>query len=110
MQRLLGVPNPFGRWIVFIHLQVLTFWHANCEYQYRKPIGRQAVAMLEESMNVLTDTLIDMLVAILVDHVALTANDAANDVQIQRELQRRHDEQHWGFLTVNWEICSGGLS
>ncbi len=51
--------------------------------------------MLEEPMYVLTDTLIDMLVAILVDGVGLTSNDAANVEQIQRELQRRHDEQHW---------------
>ena len=51
--------------------------------------------MLEEPMYVLTDTLIDMVVAILVDCVGLTYTDAANVVQIQSELQRRHDEQHW---------------
>ena len=57
--------------------------------------------MLKEPINVLTGTLIDMLVAILVDGVVLTVNDRANVEQIQRKLQRRYDEQHWGFLTVN---------
>jgi hypothetical protein len=57
--------------------------------------------MLGEPMNVPTDTLIDMLFAILADEVALTASDAANIEQIQHELQKRGDERHWGFRTVN---------
>jgi hypothetical protein len=57
--------------------------------------------MLGELMNVPTDTLIDLLFAIIVDDVALTASDAANIEQIQHELHRRGDERHWGFRTVN---------
>jgi hypothetical protein len=57
--------------------------------------------MLGELMNVPTDTLIDLLFAILADDVSLTASDAANIEQIQHELQRRGDEQHWGSRTVN---------
>jgi hypothetical protein len=57
--------------------------------------------MLGELMNVPTDTLIDLLFAILADDVSLTASDAANIEQIQHELQRRGDEPHWGSRTVN---------
>ncbi len=57
--------------------------------------------MLEEPINVLTDTFIDMLVAILVDNVAFTANDAANVEQNQRELQWRFDQQYRAFPTFN---------
>ena len=57
--------------------------------------------MLGQPMNVPTDTLIDMLSAILASEVALTASDAANIEQIQHELQERGDERHWGFRTVN---------
>jgi hypothetical protein len=57
--------------------------------------------MLGELMNVPTDRLIDLLFAIIVDDVALTASDAANIEQIQHELHRRGDERHWGFRTVN---------
>ena len=51
-------------------------------------------------MNVPTDTLIDLLFAILSDEVALTARDATNIEQIQHELQNRGNEQHWGFRTA----------
>ena len=57
--------------------------------------------MLETPMNVPTETLIDMLVAIVVEDVALTANDVANVEQIQRELRGRRDEQHWGCLSFS---------
>ncbi len=57
--------------------------------------------MLGELMNMPTDTLIDMLFIILADELALTANDAAEIEQIQRELQRRGKEQSWSFQTVN---------
>jgi hypothetical protein len=57
--------------------------------------------MLGELMNVPTDTLIDLLFAILADDVSLTASDAANIEQIHHELQRRGDERHWGSRTVN---------
>ena len=51
--------------------------------------------MLKEPITAPTNTLIDMLAGILEDNVALTANDAANFEQIQRELVRRRGEQHW---------------
>jgi len=57
--------------------------------------------MLGELMNIPTDTLIDMLYIILADDVAITANDATEIEQIQRELQRRGEEQCWTFQTVN---------
>lgn len=40
-------------------------------------------------MNIPTDTLIDMLYIIFADDFAMTANDATEIEQIQRELQRR---------------------
>ena len=49
--------------------------------------------MLGEPMNVPTETLVDLLSAILADDVGLTASDAANIEQIQHELQRRGNEQ-----------------
>jgi hypothetical protein len=57
--------------------------------------------MLGELMNVPTDTLIDLLFAIIADDLAINASDAANIEQIQHELQKRGDERHWGFRTVN---------
>lgn len=45
-------------------------------------------------MNIPTDTLIDMLLLIFAGESALTASDAAEIEQIQRELQRRGEEQH----------------
>ena len=57
--------------------------------------------MLGELLNIPTDTLIDMLYTILAGDFAITANDAAELEQIQRELQRRGGEQRWSFQTVN---------
>jgi hypothetical protein len=57
--------------------------------------------MLRELMNIPTDTLIDMLYTILAGEVAISASDAAEIEQIQRELQRRGDEQCWSLQTVN---------
>ena len=57
--------------------------------------------MLGELMNIPTDTLIDMLYIILAGDFAITANDAAEIEQIQRELQRRGGEQRWIFQAVN---------
>ena len=52
-------------------------------------------------MNIPTDTLIDMLYIIIAGEVAISASDAAEIEQIQRELQRRGDEQCWSFQTVH---------
>jgi len=57
--------------------------------------------MLGELMNIATDTLIDMLYIILAGEVAISASDAREIEQIQRELQRRGREQCWSFQTVN---------
>jgi hypothetical protein len=43
-------------------------------------------------MNIPTETLIDMLFVILPREFGLSANDAAEIEQIQRELQRRVDD------------------
>ena len=57
--------------------------------------------MLGQLMNIPTDTLIDMLYTILAGEVAITAGDAAEIEQIQRELQRRGGAQSWSFASVN---------
>ena len=57
--------------------------------------------MLGELMNIPTDTLIDMLYIIRAADFAITAHDATEIEQIQRELQRRGEEQCWSFQTVH---------
>jgi hypothetical protein len=57
--------------------------------------------MLGQLMNIPSDTLIDMLYIILAGDFAITANDAWEIEQIQRELQRRGEEQCWEFQAVN---------
>ena len=57
--------------------------------------------MLAELMNIPTETLIDMLYIILAGEVAITASNMAEIEQIQRELQRRGQEQNWSFQSIN---------
>jgi hypothetical protein len=57
--------------------------------------------MLAELMNLPTDTLMDMLYIILAGEAAITANNMAEIEQIQRELQRRGEEQNWSFQSIN---------
>jgi len=57
--------------------------------------------MLGELTNIPTDTLIDMLYVILAAEVAITARDAGEIEQIQRELQRRGGAQSWSFGAIN---------
>ena len=57
--------------------------------------------MLGVLTNIPTDTLIDMLYMILAGEVAITASDAAEIDQIQRELQRRDGAQNWSFATIH---------
>ncbi len=52
-------------------------------------------------MNIPTDTLIDMLCVIFGGEAVLTATDAVEIEQIQRELQRRSEEQCWSLQAVN---------
>ena len=57
--------------------------------------------MLGELIDIPTDTLIDMLYIILAGEVAITASDAAEIEQIQRELQRRGGARNWSTGTIN---------
>ena len=57
--------------------------------------------MLGTLMNIPTDTLIDMLYVILAGEFAITATDSDEIEQIQRELQRRGEDQCWSFQAVN---------
>lgn len=57
--------------------------------------------MLGELLNIPTDTLLDMLFVIVTGEVALTARDVAEIEQIQRELQRRGEEQYWSRRTFD---------
>jgi hypothetical protein len=86
---------------IFIQLQVLTsgsrIANTNCDLQVRS----RELAMLGELTNIPTDTLIDMLYMILAGEVAITASDAAEIEQIQRELQRRDGAQNWSFATIH---------
>ena len=54
-----------------------------------------------ELTNIPTDSLIDMLFVILTGEHPVTANDVTEIEQIQRELQRRGEDQYWRFCTVN---------
>jgi hypothetical protein len=51
--------------------------------------------------NIPTDSLVEMLFIILTGELAMTANDGKEIQEIQRELQRRGDDQYWSFCTVN---------
>jgi len=57
--------------------------------------------MLGELINIPTDTLIDMLYMIVAGELSITASDAAEIEQIQRELQRRDGAQNWSFATIH---------
>ena len=70
--------------------------NAKCGLQIRSG----DLAMLGELTNIPTDTLIDMLYIILAAEVAITASDATEIEQIQRELQRRGGAQNWSLGTV----------
>ena len=96
-----GASDPIGRRIFFTHLQLTASgsWIANtkCDLQIA-PRGRP---LLGELMNIPTDTLIDMLYIILADDFSITANNASEIEQIQRELQRRGRELRCSFQSVN---------
>lgn len=57
--------------------------------------------MLGQLTNIPSGTLLDMLYVILAGGVVLTANEVAELEQIQRELQRRADEDHWMLGSTN---------
>jgi hypothetical protein len=76
-------------------------WQSGCETSTDTQINSRWYEMLGELANIPTGTLIDMLFVILADEVTLTRSDVAEIEQIQRELQRRGEEQQWNFGTVN---------
>lgn len=55
---------------------------------------QRGYALLANFVNIPTDALIDLLLGILESETVLTANDVAEMQEIQRELQKRGDEQH----------------
>jgi hypothetical protein len=57
--------------------------------------------VLGQLTTIPTDTLIDMLFVIANGEIGLTAADVAEIEQIQRELQRRGEEQYWGLRTFD---------
>jgi hypothetical protein len=57
--------------------------------------------MLGQLTNIPTGTLIEMLYVILAAGVALSANDVVELDQIQRELKRRADVDHWMLANTN---------
>ena len=57
--------------------------------------------MLGELTCIPTDTLIDMLFAILAAEVTLTPTDVAEIVEIQGDLQKRDERSHWNWRAVN---------
>jgi hypothetical protein len=69
--------------------------------QMRTSISLKGPGMLGELTNIPTNTLIDMLYIILAGEASITANDAAEVEQIQRELQRRGGAQTWSFGAIN---------
>ncbi|MGA7560408.1 MAG: hypothetical protein WBW01_05825 [Terriglobales bacterium] len=85
----------------FIRLQVLMSGSRIANTKVELQVDPRGYVMLGELMNIPTDTLIDMLFIILAGEFALTASDAAEIEQLQRELQRRGKEQSWSFQTVN---------
>ena len=57
--------------------------------------------MLGQLTNIPSSTLIDMLYVILAGGAVLTASDVGELEQIQRELQRRADEDRWMVAGTN---------
>ena len=51
--------------------------------------------------NIPTDSLIEMVFTIITCELAMTAIEGTEIHQIQRELQRRGEDQYWSFCTVN---------
>ena len=82
------------------------FIHLRLAVELRIPVSNLQFApgwylVLGQLLNIPTDTLIDMLFVIVTGEVARTARDAAEIEQIQRELQRRGEEQYWSLRTFD---------
>ena len=76
-------------------------WHSNCVLNIRYSMYSTGYALLGELTDIPTDALIDLLFVILAGELTLTANDAAEIEEIQRELQRRGEGYYWTSQTVN---------
>jgi hypothetical protein len=85
----------------FVTVPPARIWQPDCECKVQSSISLKGLGMLGELTNIPTDTLIDMLYIILAGEVSITANDATEIEQIQRELQRRGGAQNWSFGTIN---------
>jgi hypothetical protein len=57
--------------------------------------------MLAELANIPTHTLIERLFVTMMGTVAITATDIAEIEQIQYELKRRREDQHWMLESAN---------
>ena len=57
--------------------------------------------MQAQLTNIPTDTLLDMLYLVLAREAAITATDATEIEELQRELQRRGGAPNWSFGRTN---------
>lgn len=57
--------------------------------------------MQEHLANIPTDSLIEMVFVILIGKSGITAHEGCEIEQIQRELQRRGEDQYWSFCMVH---------
>ena len=57
--------------------------------------------LLGQLTDIPTDALIDLLFVILAGELTITANDAAEIEEIQRELQRRGEGLYWASRAIN---------
>ena len=51
--------------------------------------------------NIPSDSLIEMLFVIIIGDFVNASNEGTQIHQIQRELQRRGEDQYWSFCTVH---------
>ena len=55
--------------------------------------------------NIPTDSLIEMLFIIIAGELAMTPTEGTEIHQIQRELQRRGEDQYWSFMYCSLETA-----
>jgi hypothetical protein len=87
--------------VFFIHLRIPTSGSRIASTRCDLQIDFGELAMLGELTSIPTDILIDMLYIIVAGEVVITASDAAEIEQIQRELQRRGGAPNWSLGAVN---------
>jgi hypothetical protein len=86
--------DPFGRARV---------WQPECRYEVSDGLQslENGCEMDGPLAKIPTDSLIEMLFIIITGELAMTANDGTEIEQIQRELQRRGEDQYWSFCIVH---------